>query len=85
VTLRTDIIDLIVQVANEQDKQLPPLSDDLKLFESGLDSLCLAIIVARLEDQLGIDPFNADEEFDWPMTVGDLIQTYERAVANKTV
>jgi acyl carrier protein len=38
-------------------KQLAPLYDDLVLVDSGLDSLCFAIVVARLEDALGIDPF----------------------------
>ena len=46
------------QVAREQDKSLAPLADDLALLDSGLDSLCLAIIVARLEDALEIDPFS---------------------------
>ncbi len=47
------------QVAQEQQKTLASLSDDTVLLESGLDSLCFAIIVARLEDQLGVDPFTA--------------------------
>ena len=47
------------QVAREQEKTTAPLSGDLVLLDSGLDSLCFAIIVARLEDELGIDPFTA--------------------------
>ncbi len=31
--------------------------DDLSLHETGFDSLAFAILVARLEDDLGIDPF----------------------------
>jgi hypothetical protein len=64
-------------VANEQGKQLAPLSDNLVLLESGLDSLCFAIIVARLEDALGVDPFTAAEDGRLPLTVGDFIQFYE--------
>ena len=45
--------------------------------ESGLDSLCFAIVVARLEDALGFDPFSAAEEVDFPVTLGDLIRFYE--------
>ena len=66
-------------VAEEQDKNLPPLSDDLALLASGLDSLCLAIIVARLEDELGIDPFSAEENTDLPVTLSDFIRCYENA------
>ena len=41
------------QVAREQEKVLTGLSNDTVLLDSGLDSLCFAIIVARLEDRLG--------------------------------
>ena len=66
-------------MAKEQDKKLAPLSDDLGLLESGLDSLCFAIIVARLEDTMGLDPFSQDEEVEFPVTVGDFIMLYENA------
>jgi acyl carrier protein len=77
--MRDDIIAVFKQVASEQGKKLAPLSNHLPLLESGLDSLCLAIIVARLEDNLGIDPFNAAEEVDFPVTVGDFVNLYENA------
>lgn len=69
------------QVAREQDKVLNELSDDTVLLESGLDSLCFAIIVARLEDKLGVDPFTAAEEVYFPVTLGDFIKFYEDARA----
>jgi len=81
MSIRSDIITLFAQVAKEQDKKLVPLSDDLGLLESGLDSLCFAIIVARLEDALGIDPFSTTEEIGLPVTVGDFIKLYENAAA----
>lgn len=81
MTVRSDITTLFEQVAKEQDKKLVPLSDDLGLLESGLDSLCFAIIVARLEDALGIDPFSTAEDVDFPVTVGDFIKLYENAAA----
>ncbi len=65
-------------VAAAQGKTLEPLSDDLVLLESGLDSLCFAIIVATLEDELGYDPFTEAEDVYFPVTVADFIQFYER-------
>ena len=59
------------------------MSDDLGLEESGLDSLCLAIIVARLEDELGFDPFGSDEDTELPVTVGDFIRFYEDAAKSR--
>jgi acyl carrier protein len=81
MSIRSDIITLFEQVAKEQGKNLAPLSDDLGLLESGLDSLCFAIIVARLEDTLGIDPFSTAEDIGFPVTVGDFIKLYENAAA----
>ena len=36
-----------------------------------------AVLVARLEDRLGIDPFSAAEEAVFPVTLGDFVKVYE--------
>jgi hypothetical protein len=77
--VRLTILAQFGQVAKEHDKTLAPLTDDLLLLESGLDSLCMAIIVVRLEDLLGLDPFTTADELDLPVTVGDFITLYEHA------
>jgi hypothetical protein len=69
------------QVAREQEKTLSGLSNETVLLESGLDSLCFAIIVARLEDRLGVDPFTASEDVYFPVTLGDFIKFYSDASA----
>ena len=68
-------------VAKEQEKTLAGLTDDTVLLESGLDSLCFAIIVARLEDELGVDPFTASEDVFFPVTMGEFVKFYENAAA----
>ncbi len=65
------------QVAIEQHRKLSRLIPELKLLDSGLDSLCFALIVARLEDALGFDPFEAGEEMRFPVTYGDFVRMYE--------
>ena len=77
LSIRTEVINQIKQVAAEQEKLLGPLVDDLALLDSGLDSLCFAIIVARLESSLGIDPFSTAEDNDFPVTIGGFIKFYE--------
>jgi acyl carrier protein len=72
---------VFTQVAQEQGKALEPLRPDLPLLESGLDSLCLAVIVARLESKLGIDPFSAAEDVPLPVTFGDFVELYENVAA----
>jgi hypothetical protein len=79
MSMRSVIIAQFEQVAREQVKKLAPLTDDLVLLESGLDSLCFAIIVARLEDSLGLDPFSSAEDVDFPVTLGDFVGFYENA------
>jgi acyl carrier protein len=80
MTIRERIISQIQQIAKERDKgTLPRLTDDLILLESGLDSLAFAILVARLEDELGVDPFSSEDEVDFPITLGDFLRLYENA------
>ena len=79
--IRSVIFTTSQTVAAEQEKTLVPLTDDLPLLECGLDSLCVALIVARLEDVLGLDPFNTEENIEFPATVGDFVKLYENAAA----
>jgi acyl carrier protein len=67
------------RVAEEQRVTLAPLTDDLVLLDSGLDSLCFAILVARLEDTLGVDPFTASDDVSFPVTLHDFVRAYENA------
>jgi hypothetical protein len=77
MSLRATITTQFEQVAQEQKRKLSRLSDDLKLLDSGLDSLSFALIVARLEDAVGFDPFDSDEELKFPVTFGDFLKLYE--------
>jgi acyl carrier protein len=51
-------------------------------MESGLDSLAFAVLVARLEDALGVDPFGASQSGEFPVTFGDFVQMYEKLNEN---
>jgi acyl carrier protein len=79
MTIRTMISTQMQTVASQQNKSLAPLKDDLILLDCGLDSLCFAILVARLEDELGYDPFSTDDDVYFPTTFGDFVTFYERA------
>jgi len=77
MSIKLTIMEQMAQVAREQGKILAPLRDDLALLDSGLDSLSIAVLVARLEDRLGTDPFTAGEDVQFPVTVGDFVKAYE--------
>jgi hypothetical protein len=79
VDIRSEVIAQFTQVAREQDIRLAPLTDDLPLLNSGLDSLCFAILVTRMETAVGVDPFSTEEDFRIPVTFGDFIKLYENA------
>jgi acyl carrier protein len=81
MSVRLRVIAAMKQIAEEQQVKLPPLTDELSLHETGFDSLAFAILVARLEDDLGIDPFTISEDAAFPLTVGDFVRAYENVPA----
>jgi acyl carrier protein len=81
MSVRSKVIEAIQQIAKEQHATLPALSDDLSLHETGFDSLAFAILVARLEDEIGVDPFTISEDAAFPATVGDFVRAYENVPA----
>ncbi|MBR1269786.1 acyl carrier protein [Bradyrhizobium sp. AUGA SZCCT0222] len=81
MSVKLRIFSAMQQIAEEQKVTLPPLQDDLPLQDTGFDSLAFAILVARLEDDLGIDPFTIAEDAAFPSTVGEFIRAYENVPA----
>jgi acyl carrier protein len=78
-------MDHMEQIAREHGKTLAPLHDNLVLLDSGLDSLGFAVLVARLEDTLGIDPFTSAEDAMFPVTLGDFVKVYENGARQRAV
>ena len=78
MSVRSTVLETMTRIGEQQGKALQPLTDDLPLLDTGLDSLCIAIIVAALDDELGLDPFSADDA-TFPVTVGDFINAYDAA------
>ena len=85
MSVRTAVISEIRQIAEHSKKGLAPLDDDLVLLDSGLDSLAIAILVARLEETLGFDPFTESDDLAYPVTLGDFIRFYEHAAETHRV
>jgi acyl carrier protein len=78
MSIRSTIISYLQEIAKEGKKALPPLTDDVVLLDSGLDSLAIAVLVARLEETLGFDPFTESDDIYYPVTLGDFIRFYEK-------
>ncbi|KFC71184.1 hypothetical protein FF80_00627 [Devosia sp. LC5] len=52
------------------------LTDETVLLETALDSLGFAILVARLEEDLGWDPFSISDTPFYPETFGQFVAFY---------
>lgn len=57
------------------DKHFRP---DMVLLDSGLDSLGFALLVAKLEAELGYDPFVLMDEPFYPRTYQEFVGIYEK-------
>lgn len=76
--IRNIIIELFDEALEASDAQAlcEELTDDVVLLDSGLDSLGFAILVARLEEELGFDPFVEMEDAVYPTTFGEFVAIY---------
>jgi acyl carrier protein len=81
MSTRDTIVSIFCDVARDQQRTLAPMTDDLRLVDCGLDSLGFAIVVAGLDEALGVDPFDSPDWVDFPVALGDFVQLYERALA----
>lgn len=80
MNIRNIILELYNEALLTTDSELsvPELKDDTVLLDSGLDSLGFAILVARLEEELGFDPFVEMEDAVYPTTFGEFVSIYEK-------
>lgn len=79
MNIREIINEELSSIAVENAYQLVEvLSDTTPVFETGLDSLGFAILVIRLEDRLGYDPFVLMDEPVYPKTIGEFVVIYQR-------
>ncbi len=63
--------------AAHSDLDAPPsLEESSVLLQTGLDSLGYAILVTRLEETLGYDPFSRSPEPYYPTTYGEFLDFY---------
>jgi acyl carrier protein len=79
MSIKATVISHIWEISATNGKTLASLTDELVMVDLGLDSLDIAILVTRLEDTLGIDPFTESEITSPPVTLGEFIEIYENA------
>lgn len=67
------------EVAAQTGAELADFTPNTALHESGLDSLGLAMVIARLDERLGCSPFRDGTADGLPGTLAELIQLYRHA------
>lgn len=78
MNIRSAITTELAALYEEDGFAVPEFTDDLVLLETDLDSLGFAVLVTRLDERLGFDPFSLSDEPEYPATLGEFIEIYER-------
>lgn len=66
----------IVRLLEEDDLDVPDITASTILLDTGLDSLGFAVLVTRLEEKLGYDPFSLMKDAVYPRTLQDFVEIY---------
>jgi acyl carrier protein len=74
-TISVEFRDAIIDVGVDAPTLFP---DEFVLMDSGIDSMGFAILITKLEDILGYDPFTLIDEPFYPTTFGQLVAVYEQ-------
>ena len=78
MTIRSRILTSIHELLAEKNiEPKEPIDDNTVLLSTGLDSLGFAVLVVRLELELGFDPFVAMQEPFYPRTLSEFVRMYE--------
>jgi acyl carrier protein len=70
------IVATIGEILRERGDPIPEIGPETPILATGLDSLDVAALVARLEDRLGFDPFADTPPDEFPRTVGEFASLY---------
>lgn len=76
--VRAKVEEQLLLLLREEGCGVPQMSDDLILLDLGLDSLGFAVLVTRLDAELGYDPFTMSSDAVYPRTLGDFVEVYEK-------
>lgn len=85
MTVREIVYEQIKVVAQQHSKVLLEVTDSTNLLATGLDSLCMASLISVLDETLKVDPFGTGDDVGLPVSVGDLVSIYSKAVTHAAI
>ena len=77
-SVESSVRSTLVELLHEDGIEAASLTHETVLLDTGLDSLGLAVLVTRLESNLGYDPFSMMTEAVYPRTLGEFVAVYEK-------
>lgn len=80
-----EVIERVIRsVAAQRKLSLPALKDETEIVdELGFTSWAVAALIANLEDEFGVDPFQEEDVMITDIrTIGDLRDAYENCLAS---
>lgn len=82
MNIRDAVREEFTAVLRDAGKPVPAFEDNQVLLSGGLglDSLDFAVLVVRLEQRLGCDPFNSSALERFPVNFGELVALYQGLV-----
>ena len=76
--MREKMINIFNEMWSKDHQTKPPqLEDDTVLLETGFDSMAFAVFIARLDEELGFDPFTISDTAFYPTTFGEFVRFYQ--------
>lgn len=76
MTIRETILEHLGELFEEDELEMPEMTDDTVLLDTELDSLGFAVLVTRLDEELGYDPFSMMDEPVYPATFKEFVDVY---------
>ncbi len=77
---REQILSVVREFFDQNNLEFSEEGLDVPIFDSGLDSLDFAVLVAKLELEFGLDPFSASESAIYPETLRAFVDCYAKDV-----
>jgi acyl carrier protein len=83
LNVKDEVVKVIRKIAEERSLSLPALKDDSEIVdELGFSSMMVAGLIANLEEELGVDPFQDEDVMITDIrTIQQLCDVYVRCLA----
>lgn len=81
--IKIELLKCMEEVAAQTGSELATdLNAHSTLIESGLDSLAMALVIAKMDERIGVRPFQSPALEGMPVTLNELVFAYHQSFQN---